>query len=102
MHKSKREKAIRGTGAPARRPLWVSLRKNETSRVRARVVHSLDKATLQKEIRNVVVPKSTVNTDAWGAYSGLSKNFQHEVIDHAVEYVRGQVHTNGLETFGAS
>jgi hypothetical protein len=26
-------------------------------------------------------------------------DFQHEVVDHAVEYVRGEVHTNGLENF---
>jgi ISXO2-like transposase domain len=26
-------------------------------------------------------------------------SFQHEVVDHAVEYVRGEVHTNGLENF---
>jgi hypothetical protein len=25
--------------------------------------------------------------------------FEHEVVDHAVEYVRGEVHTNGLENF---
>ena len=31
-------------------------------------------------------------------YEGLSE-FQHEVIDHAVEYARGEVHTNGLENF---
>jgi hypothetical protein len=32
------------------------------------------------------------------SYEGLDE-FQHEVIDHAVEYVRGEVHTNGLENF---
>jgi hypothetical protein len=25
--------------------------------------------------------------------------FQHEVVDHAVEYVRGEVHASGLENF---
>jgi len=25
--------------------------------------------------------------------------YTHQVIDHAVEYVRGNVHTNGLENF---
>src|SRR5207249_8161379 len=29
---------------------------------------------------------------------GLSE-FEHEVIDHAVAYVDGKVHTNGLENF---
>ncbi len=26
-------------------------------------------------------------------------SFTHEVVDHAVEYVRGEVHTNGMENF---
>lgn len=29
----------------------------------------------------------------------MSDDYQHEVVDHAVEYVRGQVHTNGIENF---
>ncbi len=32
------------------------------------------------------------------SYEGLNE-FQHQVIDHAVQYVDGQVHTNGLENF---
>jgi len=26
-------------------------------------------------------------------------DYEHAVVDHTVEYVRGQVHTNGLENF---
>ncbi len=29
----------------------------------------------------------------------LPKLYQHEAINHAKEYVRGQVHTNSLENF---
>ena len=32
------------------------------------------------------------------SYEGLTE-YEHEVIDHAREYVRGNVHTNGLENF---
>src|ERR1700736_4386266 len=32
------------------------------------------------------------------SYEGLDE-FQHEVVDHAVEYVSGEAHTNGLENF---
>src|SRR5438309_5567920 len=28
-----------------------------------------------------------------------SNEFKHRVIDHAIEYVNGSVHTNGLENF---
>jgi hypothetical protein len=33
------------------------------------------------------------------AADGLADEYTHNVIDHAVEYVRGNVHTNGLENF---
>ena len=32
-----------------------------------------------------------------GLIQGL--NFVHEIINHAEEYVRGQVHTQGIENF---
>jgi hypothetical protein len=36
-------------------------------------------------------------TDEWGGYAGI--NFEHAVVNHAVEYVNGQVHTQGIENF---
>src|SRR5439155_12853967 len=32
-------------------------------------------------------------------HDGLGEDFTHQVIDHAVEYVNGQVHTNNCENF---
>ncbi len=29
----------------------------------------------------------------------MSKQYVHEVVNHGEEYVRGRVHTNGLENF---
>jgi hypothetical protein len=40
-----------------------------------------------------------VFTDAHPAYKGLDDRYAHQVIDHAEAYVKGQVHTNGLENF---
>lgn len=33
------------------------------------------------------------------SYDGFSQNYAHQVIDHAVAYVDGRIHTNGLENF---
>ena len=38
-------------------------------------------------------------TDALPSYNGLKADFIHKAVDHAKEYVRGNVHTNGLENF---
>ena len=33
------------------------------------------------------------------SYESLGDTFEHQVIDHAVEYVRENVHVNGMENF---
>ncbi|MCX6634040.1 MAG: transposase [Acidobacteria bacterium] len=30
---------------------------------------------------------------------GLATDYQHAVINHAIEYVNGNIHTNGMENF---
>ena len=40
---------------------------------------------------------TTVYTDSLKSYQDLSLYYQHKVIDHAVRYVDGQIHTNGCE-----
>lgn len=102
MHKSRREKAIKGTGGAGKTVVMGILErkgKHTTSRVRARVLQNVQRATLHSEVRGAVEPGSRLYTDAWVGYKGLSDDYQHEVIDHAVEYVRDQVHTNGVENF---
>jgi transposase-like protein len=49
-------------------------------------VDNTKEKTLQAEIRQHVLAGSAIFTDALKSYKGLN-NFQHEVIDHAVEYV---------------
>lgn len=40
-----------------------------------------------------------VARDALKSYEGLEGAYAHQVIDHAVAYVDGQIRTNGLENF---
>jgi len=61
-------------------------------------VDDTKKKTQQSEIREHVLAGSALFTDVLKSYEGLDE-FQHEVADHAVEYVRGEVHTNNLENF---
>src|SRR4029077_1794449 len=41
---------------------------------------------------------SAIFTDEMGGYKGLDE-YEHAIIDHAVKYVDGRIHTNGLENF---
>ena len=57
------------------------------------------KKALHAHVREHVEPGAEVFTDALKSYEGLSAEYVHQVVDHAVEYVKGHVHTNGLENF---
>lgn len=73
--------------------------KDGTSQIRLQVVTGRKKGHLQPIIHANVEPGSIVNSDALFSYQGLSKAYDHQVIDHAEKYVDGQVHTNGAENF---
>jgi transposase-like protein len=66
--------------------------------VRTSVVPNRKKNALQSEVRKHVQAGSAIYTDALKSYAGLDE-FQHGVVDHAVQYVDGKIHTNGLENF---
>ena len=80
----------------------VGLLDREAREVRASVVPNVNRETLQDAILANIEGKSTVYTDAAKAYSNLKAlDFIHETVNHMEEYVRGDVHTNGLENFWA-
>jgi len=96
MYKAERTKKITGTGGKVKAAVLGILERG--GNVRTNVVRDTKKKTLQTELRQHVIAGSAIFADALKSYEGLDE-FQHEVIDHAVEYVRGEVHTNGLEKF---
>jgi len=97
MHKDKRAEKIHDTGGRDKTPVMGLLERN--GQVRAVVVDNRKKGVLQTEVRKNVSAGSALYSDALASYEGLDGEFFHEVVDHAVEYVRGRVHTNGLENF---
>jgi transposase-like protein len=101
MHADKRAEKITGTGGTDKVAVMGILERGPKtigSKVRTKVIDNTKKKTLQAEVRQHVLAGSALFTDALQSYEGLDE-FQHEVVDHAVEYVRGEVHTNGLENF---
>jgi transposase-like protein len=67
--------------------------------VHAQVVETRKRYKIHEIVKENVRPGSALYTDKLLSYKGLESHFAHEVIDHAEGYVRGQVHTNGLENF---
>lgn len=97
MHVSKRERRITGTGGKDKIAVMGILERG--GEVRTTVVPNRRKQILQAEVRKHVEAGTALYTDALLSYDGLAGEYAHRVIDHAVAYVDGQIHTNGLENF---
>lgn len=97
MHRDKRAEKIIGRGPEGKAIVAAVLERG--GKVRAKVVSTRRKPELQALVRENVEAGSNLYSDALKSYEGLSEDFTHQVIDHAEAYVKGNVHTNGLENF---
>jgi transposase-like protein len=105
-HLAKRAKRVRFTPAEEKiedhKTAVVGLLDRDTRQVRAKVVPTIKREVLQDAILSNVIGTGTVFTDGMKAYNNLpALQFVHETVDHMTEYVRGEVHTNGIENFWA-
>lgn len=95
-HSAKRLRLGRGT---AGKIVVAGVKDRPTNRVRAQVVAGTDAGTLQGFLRSQVVAGARIYSDEHAAYEGLPN---HQSVRHSVgEYVAGEAHTNGLESFWA-
>jgi transposase-like protein len=96
MHRERRIRRLNGE----KRPIVMGMRTRNTREVRAMVVPNIKRETLQNKILEHVGFGSHIYTDQLTSYDTLNtKNFIHETVNHMQEYVRGEVHTNGIENF---
>ena len=92
----RKELADTGRGAVGKTAV-VGVKDRATKQVAARVVERTDKATLQGFVIDHAAPGATVYTDDASAYESLP--FNHDTVKHSLaEYVKGDVHTNGIES----
>src|SRR6266542_3793002 len=97
MHVAQRKRRITGTGVKDKAAVVGILERG--GKVRTTVVDNRKKKTLQAEVHKHVEAGSALYSDELLSYEGLAGKYAHQVIDHAVKYVDGQVHTNGLENY---
>jgi hypothetical protein len=95
MHKSRRAKI---TTYESKTAIMGMLERG--GRVRAAVLGNKRRGNKMQEIvRENVAPGTWLMTDEFTGYAGLAKDYTHLVVNHLESYVRGNVHTNGLENF---
>jgi transposase-like protein len=97
MHLSERKRRITGTGGKDKVMVFGMLERG--GRVRAKVMEDRKRETLHPGIRQNVQAGTALYSDEWVAYNGLQGEYAHQVINHAMQYVDGRVHTNGMENF---
>ena len=95
---NRRRKELRGTGrGTAGKAAVIGAKDRKTRRVAGKVIEHADAKTLQGFVGEHAAPGAKVYTDDATAYQGMT--FDHETVKHSLsEYVRGDVHTNGIES----
>ena len=94
-HSSKKLNAGRG---PVGKAIVAGVKDRATNDVSAAVIKNTDAPTLQGFVVGRVAGDAKVYTDEHRGYQGIP--FTHETVQHSVrEYVSGQAHTNGIESF---
>jgi hypothetical protein len=98
MHKEKRARYQGQRGHFGKTAVFGMLDR-DLRQVRAKVVANVRRDTLQNEIMKAIKPGAVVFTDDHPVYDWAHQQFVHDVVNHIDEYVRGRVHTNGIENF---
>jgi transposase-like protein len=99
MHADRRLKLKNAMGKD-HKTIVLGMLDRDTREVRTKVIPNVKRETLQSEILRQVQGAGTVYTDGYAAYDNLAAQaFIHETVNHVDEYVRGQVHTQGIENF---
>ena len=97
-HVSKKLNAGRGT--VGKQPV-AGARDRASGQVRTRPVQGTTKQELQGFVNEQASSGAAVHTDTSPAYASLT-GFARDAVNHSAgEYVRGAVHTNGIESFRA-
>jgi transposase-like protein len=107
MHRNKANKLTKikqGAGYETRvhhenKTVVMGMLDRESRQVRAKVIPNVKRETLQNEILKNVKYGSAVYTDQAVGYDNLKFRYIHDTVNHAETYVKGRVHTNGLENF---
>jgi transposase-like protein len=99
MHIAERKRRITGTGGKDKTAVLGIVERG--GKVRTTVIPNRRKKAIQTEVRKHVEAGAALYTDDLLSYRGLEGEYAHKVIDHAVAYVDGNVHTNTIENFWA-
>ncbi len=97
MHVDRRKRYITGPGGKDKTIVFGILERG--GEVRTAVIPDRRGKTVQPIVKEHVQAGTALYSDEMLGYDGLDSEYKHQVIDHAIAYVNGKIHTNGLENF---
>lgn len=98
MHVADRKRKIHGTGHTDKVAIHGALERGGP--LVATVLDKVSAKEIQTSIRNWVESGATLYTDQAPTYLGLKRDYVHASVNHGIgEYVRGDAHTNSIESF---
>jgi transposase-like protein len=99
MHSDRRTKQRAAYGQKPK-AIVMGMLDRDSRQVRAQMIPNVKRETLQNAILEQIEKGATVYTDGWTGYDQLAaQEYIHATVNHANEYVRGQIHTQGIENF---
>jgi len=101
MHKSVREKRIKGRGTVDKAPVVTLVERD--GRVKSQYMENVTGENLKTALLECVETDACINTDESPSYSFVKNSFaEHKAVNHkAGEYVRGDAHVNTSESVHA-
>jgi transposase-like protein len=99
-HASKRQDGTRGRSTKTKTPVVGMIQRG--GEIRAQVVERVTMAAVENNIVANAAKDSQIISDDFLSYARIGKMFPHKSVSHARgEYVNGEAHTNGIESFWA-
>lgn len=68
-------------------------------RVKAHVIADRKRQQIEPAMSKAITSGAKIITDEFTTYQFATDAYSREVVNHALEYVNGHVHTNGIENF---
>lgn len=99
-HASKRTKGTQGRNTKTKSVVMGMVERQ--GQVRAHVVPNVRTNTLDSKIKEHVETGTQIYTDELMSYAKLNLHYPHEMVRHSAgQYVKGDAHTNSIESFWA-
>lgn len=97
-NENKKIKGSQGRSVKDKTPVLGLFQRN--GMITSKPIKNTNSETIQPIINETVKKGSQLVTDEWLGYTGLDKNYEHNIINHsAKQYVNGIFHTNTVEGF---